>query len=928
MSNQFDPSKLNIDFNSLDDNNSNPLNKGKKPDETNKVNTNSSIFDNYTSILKPEENSKENDPLIPISKPEENKDDFINEQISSNDKVLFDINIKTVDDIINILSKKEYDYVVFEPYWDYIKIVFKKDSQDIDIKYIKYLVYTNLVINLKKICKLDITNSKIEQKWTWNYNFWENYIDVLLKIVPTDIAESVFLKIKKTDRKIKSNNEKKWISFTKALVLLLTLLLVILIVWWTFISFIIFTAKSWKDLEIITKFFGISWSDIKYFLQNTVNIIFWILISIGTMIWIIVLFKAILTKKIYKKKKIINIILSILIWIILFSTWLVWMNVYAKIESWTPWFFDVSAKLIKVFDNNLYLNNNFSDKNSEINVESWNRIIWPIDLRFDLTTLYNTQLRSNFKIHEYIWDFWDWKWPHKTTQKEYIQSFNETKKYDIKLLVEWIETRTNDVITKEITIDPIYISNIIDVTFVDVGQERKYTFNAENTWLIWNFEWYLPNESIDTPKHIGQIFTLWIEWWKENIVQLKIVDPKSSNKDSTINKFFVIKWPEFSVDAKVDYKQNYENDLEYSFSIKEVSQTHSFWDIEFVEWIFVEDDKNEKRKIINMKNIQQYSKINYIFKDHWYKTIRIILSNNKYTYELPQIELNINRQLKIDNNLLIKLNKNDFKDFIFDAETQTYNINNIWIPANFSFDWRFIKSNNPNYNLKSIKWSNLDKIETNKIFNIDFDIVWDYEIWVEYTFEHKNNKEDIVNIKQNIKIYTIQKDIDLNLEITPKDEYAPTTVRFDWSLSKIKDDVIVNYDFDFWDWTTESTSQSIVWEHIYKLPWKYDIKMTITTESWKKYDLNKILILKQKWNSAKITTSLKKAPINQKINFNSLESNWYIKSYLWDFWDWNKSFEANPQHSYENPWIYEVVLTLVFDNNNQEKDTVSIEITQ
>jgi microbial collagenase len=80
-----------------------------------------------------------------------------------------------------------------------------------------------------------------------------------------------------------------------------------------------------------------------------------------------------------------------------------------------------------------------------------------------------------------------------------------------------------------------------------------------------------------------------------------------------------------------------------------------------------------------------------------------------------------------------------------------------------------------------------------------------------------------------------------------------------------------------------------------------------------------------KWE---ITVSMKKAPVNQEIDFLSTWSVWQIVWYHWDFGDWNTSNEANPSHAYSKPWQYKVVLTLEYANNNIITLDTVVEITE
>lgn len=100
----------------------------------------------------------------------------------------------------------------------------------------------------------------------------------------------------------------------------------------------------------------------------------------------------------------------------------------------------------------------------------------------------------------------------------------------------------------------------------------------------------------------------------------------------------------------------------------------------------------------------------------------------------------------------------------------------------------------------------------------------------------------------------------------------------------------------------------------------------MVTETGKEYSTEKKLILKPKPQSAKISTSLKRAPVDQGIDFSSSESEGQIVGYFWDFGDGEISTEANPTHSYKKPGTYTVKLKLDFINNNVIEDEMEIEV--
>jgi|GEM_PF-2504208 len=78
--------------------------------------------------------------------------------------IIFDINIKSIDDLISILLKNEYDFLAIEPNADYVKISFKKDSILKETKNIRFHIYSNILLQAKKISKLNLEDNTKEQK--------------------------------------------------------------------------------------------------------------------------------------------------------------------------------------------------------------------------------------------------------------------------------------------------------------------------------------------------------------------------------------------------------------------------------------------------------------------------------------------------------------------------------------------------------------------------------------------------------------------------------------------------------------------------------------------------------------------------------------------------------------------------------------------
>ena len=145
---------------------------------------------------------------------------------------------------------------------------------------------------------------------------------------------------------------------------------------------------------------------------------------------------------------------------------------------------------------------------------------------------------------------------------------------------------------------------------------------------------------------------------------------------------------------------------------------------------------------------------------------------------------------------------------------------------------------------------------------------------------------------------------------------APLVVSFDASSSQVSlDDNIVNFEWDFWDWTPKK----FAWaknKHKYFETWNYTVNLKIFTEKWKNYNANKTIFVREQGLQACFTASKTKTTAPSKIQFESSCSIWDVESWTWDFWDWNISRQRSPLHEFVDIWTYNVVLQIMNINND------------
>lgn len=124
--------------------------------------------------------------------------------------------------------------------------------------------------------------------------------------------------------------------------------------------------------------FGINPGDIARLLKQLVSGIFGVVTFILSVVWIIYLFKAILTKKEYKKKKTISIILALFFGIMLFSEITLWAFLVQKINATD---YENPDGGVIVYDNEKLVSERFKDI---AKMNNFDNLIGPLELKFDL----------------------------------------------------------------------------------------------------------------------------------------------------------------------------------------------------------------------------------------------------------------------------------------------------------------------------------------------------------------------------------------------------------------------------------------------------------------------------------------------------------------------------------------------------------------
>lgn len=880
-----------------------------------------SVIEDEALTTTPEEES---------SKPENRAEDIsedlydINTESTEEEKEkkeILDQAVSSLDDLIDICHKNKYSYFTALPEEENVRIDFKIGDKVDDYKYISYRIYSRILIKAKTLGKFDIDVDNIEQSWEVKYEMDKRDFKLNIKTIPSDYGEKLYLKAKEIV-KDKKTVKKSQVSQTQIFTFLLTMIIIVLLLLWAFMTFIVLNAKTPQDVEIFSQLW-INIGEINRFIKSTVAIIFWFLMFVESIFFSIFAFKAILTKKSYKKQKTTATIIAAAVFMIIVVTGSLWMTLYKKeLPNWAS----LARWSIQLYDNARFISPDFNlDQALLTNTEN---IIWPITVRYDLTNFVEEKASEWFYIREFLWDFWDWKDWIKTLNPIAVRTFDEEGLYKVSLEVSWVGQEGPE--TKPV--DWIWVINISSSVIYNEevlpNWGKIVSFDASSLSDEWSIRWYLDwsDDSVEMYK-----FQPWKTFFEDTYIWMKIVTAGKENP--WFDKIFLVRWVnDTGIGWEIKYTQSKDDDLSFRFVVKDPKVEEWNWFITSYEWTFEWEDPIilSDIDVTSAKGMEDSSVIDYTFKNHGSQEVIVKMYDSAWNYRVIKEILDIPKSLELRNRMEIFVwwEKIEINDLAFKWR---YSLWWIEVPTDLKFDARKVKAENLLYALENVSWDfdndwrfdKTGKLITHEI--IDSGIV---DIVAEYKFVHRKDKKDIIKVKEFIDLEALEREVMLNFSIDYDSDYAPVIVKFDASRSQIKGQDIIKFVYDYWDWTPPEERDAINKGHRYVEPWTYRVKLTAVTNKWEEHSVTKLLVLKKQPDLVRITSSMNSAPILQEIDFSSAKSVWDIDRYLWDFWDWQKSRDANPSHFYTEPWVYTVKLQVDFTNNNRLETTHKIVITE
>jgi heme/copper-type cytochrome/quinol oxidase subunit 2 len=459
-------------------------------------------------------------------------------------------------------------------------------------------------------------------------------------------------------------------------------------------------AKTDEDVRFFYSLW-INLNDINNFIETAIWIIFSIIVLLEILALVIFLFKFLFTKKEFKKKRIARWIISFFILIITFITVSSWMYIDKKIKALPNWQ-ELAYWNIQILNNDLLKKSDKFNREAALITETTN-LIWPMNIKFDLTNFAKNEKEKWIKINKYKWNFW-WESEITTLEPTIIKKFNEKWAYKVTLTLEEVDLHW-DIVEKVVeNIPSIEIAYLVEVEEEKLDNWGKIVkFDASDLKDLWKIDWYFIT---DDNTDLKPVFT----WYKFNPAKVIFEDTiiwfqiqTEDRKNDNLDKIFIVEAvKQNDIKGKIEIQQDPLDDLLYTFSVKDINSDFGNWFIEEFKWKI--DNVKTKTLQSDIDNIEKSSTFKIKFKKYWKHIIKVDLKDSNWNIKTLEKEFEIKKNIKLKKILEFYNDNRPLENIEYKKSTHEYFIKNLKVPTTLEINAKNLESENILDYLEKIQW--------------------------------------------------------------------------------------------------------------------------------------------------------------------------------------------------------------------------------
>ncbi len=229
--------------------------------------------------------------------------------------------------------------------------------------------------------------------------------------------------------------------------------------------------------------------------------------------------------------------------------------------------------------------------------------------------------------------------------------------------------------------------------------------------------------------------------------------------------------------------------------------------------------------------------------------------------------------------------------------------------------------------ITSYAWDLKDGSKANAVdFEYTYDSPGEYEVELEVSDE--NGLTDTTSVLITVTEPENKGPIAV-VSANPTNGAAPLNVQFT-SDNSSDDNGITSYFWDFKDGTNASTANP---SHQFENPGTYEVELTVkdAQELMDKKTITIVVSENQNTPPVAVATASPlsgKAPLTVQFLGDSSSDNSGIKSYSWDFRDGSTAAVANPSHTFIDPGVYTIILTVKDAQGLSSSQEVQIDVEE
>jgi PKD repeat protein len=169
-------------------------------------------------------------------------------------------------------------------------------------------------------------------------------------------------------------------------------------------------------------------------------------------------------------------------------------------------------------------------------------------------------------------------------------------------------------------------------------------------------------------------------------------------------------------------------------------------------------------------------------------------------------------------------------------------------------------------------------------------------------------------------------EVEVELEVSVFSGPVPLEINFDATASRTEEGKIISYTWIFGDESPEVIG-SARQTHVFDEVGEYTVRVEVLTDTGKRGETDLIVVAREVELQADFTVNPETLTAEKKVFFDATQSQGQISRYYWEFGDSEISRVVKPEHIYDAPGEYMVILEVYDRKNRVSRKEIEVTVT-